>query len=182
MRTMNLFAVTALIAVLSFGEAEAQLLFGGHGSLTNLGTETVQVGETWGVGVRIGYAIAVSPSSAVVFEAVGDKFFPPCRTAECDLLGVQLNVLLARYYNQSTRLYAGIGISYQDFAIEDDVSGIFLDDDARGGNLIIGISWVASPNFQPFLEARFSALYGLREQAGLVFGFRVIRGAQRYFN
>ena len=182
MLKMKVFAIAALLAVPSYGEAGAQVLFGGHGSLTNLGTETVQVGETWGVGGRLGYAILVTNSSAVVFEAVGDVFFPPCRTAECDLLGFQFNVLGAKYYNESTRLYAGIGFSYQDFAIEDDDSGVFVDDDAIGGNLIIGISWVAAPGFQPFFEVRFSALRGLREQAGGVFGFRVIPGAQPYFN
>ncbi len=182
MHTMKVFAVTALLAVLSYGEAEAQVLFGGHGSLTNLGTETVQVGETWGVGGRVGYAIVVTNSLAVVFEAAGDVFFPPCRTAECELLGFQYNVLGARYYSDRIRLYAGLGLSYQDFAIEDDVSGVFVDDDAVGGNLIIGISWVAAPAFQPFFEVRLSALKGMREQAGGVFGFRVIPGAQPYFN
>jgi hypothetical protein len=179
---MKVFAIAALLAVPSYGEAGAQVLFGGHGSLTNLGTETVQVGETWGVGGRLGYAIPVTPSSAVVFEAVGDVFFPPCQTVECDLVGFQFNVLGAKYYNENTRLYAGIGFSYQDFAIEDDDSGVFVDDDAFGGNMIIGISWVAAPSFQPFFEVRFSALRGLREQAGGVFGFRVIPGAQSYFN
>jgi len=179
---MNVLSITAVLALIVFGEAQAQMLFGAHGSVTNLGTETAQVKETWGVGGRVGYALPVTPSAAVVFEAVGDLFFPPCRTAECDLLGFQFNVLGAKYYNESTRVYAGIGLSYQDFAIEDDDSGIFVDDDAFGGNLIIGISWVVKPGFQPFIEARFSALRGLREQAGGVFGFRVIPGAQRYFN
>ena len=180
---MKVLIITALVAVASFGEAHAQMLFGGHGSVTNLGTEAAQVGKTFGVGARVGYAIFVSPSAAVVFEAVGDLFFPPCQTAECDLVGLQFNVLAAQYYNQNTRIYAGLGISYQDFAIEDDDdSGIFIDDNAFGGNLIIGVSWVVSPSFQPFFEMRFSALRGLREQASGIVGFRVIPGAQRFFN
>ena len=182
MRIMKVLMIAALVAVASYGEADAQMLFGGHASLTNLGTESVQVGETFGFGARVGYAIFISPSAAVVFEAVGDIFFPPCRTAECDLLGLQFTLPGAQYYNQNTRVYAGLGISYQDFAIEDDDSAIFLDDDAIGGNLILGVSWVASRSFQPFFEMRFSALRGMREQASGIIGFRVIPGAQRFFN
>ena len=182
MRMMKWIGIAVLLTAVSVGEMEAQVLFGAHGSVTNLGTERAQVGDTWGLGARLGYAIALAPSTAIVFEGVGEKFFPPCRTAECDLIGFQLNVLGTKYYNESTRAYAGLGFSYQDFAIEDDASSVFVDDDAFGGNLIIGVSFVVAPSFQPFIEARFSALNGLREQASALFGFRVIPGVQRYFN
>jgi len=181
-RTAKILAIAAAVLGVSATQAEAQVLFGGQLSVTNLGTDEAQVGETLGIGGRLGYALAVSPSTAVVFEAVGDVYFPPCRTRECDLKGLQFNVLGARYYNEKTRVYAGIGFTWQDYAIEDDGSGFFADDTAVGGNAIIGISWVPSPAFQPFLQGRFSSLNGLRTQAAADVGFRVIPGASPYRN
>ncbi len=181
-RTTKALALALCLLALGSTGAHAQLLFGGQFSVTNLGTDEAQVGETLGIGGRLGYAIMVTPSSAVVFEAVGDLYFPPCRTRECDLVGLQFNVLGARYYNESTRVYAGLGFTWQDYSIEDDGSGFFVDDTAVGGNAIIGISWVPTPQFQPFLQGRFSSLNGLRPQAAADLGFRTIPGASPYRN
>jgi hypothetical protein len=46
-------------------------------SLTNLGTESVKVGETVGVGARLGVSVFQNEKATVMIEGVGEAMFPP---------------------------------------------------------------------------------------------------------
>jgi len=172
-----LFSTVAIASALGVGQAQAQVSFGGQFSVTNLGTDAAKVGETVGVGARLGFGMPLREGAKIVVEVVGDAFFPPCETLSCDLSGGQLNVLAMLDYSESTRIYGGLGFSYQEYSLEDDSDGSAIEGDGWGGNLIIGLSWKAVPQFEPFFEIRLSAMRDMRDQASGQIGFRILPGA-----
>lgn len=177
MRAWMVLSAVALAAAIGFGKAEAQVSFGGQFSLTNLGTDAAKVGETIGVGGRLGFGVPIREGAKIVVEVVGDALFPPCETLSCDLYGGQLNVLAMLDYDESSRIYGGLGFAYQDYSLEDDADGTSVEGDGWGGNLIIGLAWKAVPQFEPFFEIRLSAMRDMRNQASGQIGFRIIPGA-----
>jgi hypothetical protein len=163
--------------VIGAGEVRAQVSFGGQVSVTNLGTDAAQVGETVGVGGRIGVGAWQRRTTRIVVEAVGDAFFPPCGQISCSLYGGQLNVLGMLENDGSSRVYGGLGLAYQDYSLEDDTDGTAVEGHGVGVSLIIGIAWMATPIFEPFFEIRLSALRNMRRQASGEVGFRITPGA-----
>jgi len=174
---MTAIWTVALAATVGLGEAQAQLSIGAQFSVTNLGTDAAQVGETLGVGGRLGIHLWQGPSARVFVEAVGDFFFPPCDQLDCSLYGSQLNVLGMLDSSGSSRVYGGLGLTYQDYSLEDDSDGTSIEGNGTGMNLIIGIAWTAAPMFEPFFEIRLSAIQNMRRQSSGQIGFRIMPGA-----
>ncbi len=171
----------AMIAVtMSWGQLAGQVSFGGQFSVTNLGTESAKVGETLGVGVRMGIPVFENGKTTVMVEGVGEAMFPPCDDISCDLWGVQLNVVAMVEYNDRASIYGGLGPAYQTDTLEDETEGITADGHSFGVSMIIGTIWKASRRFQPFFEFRLSEMFDMRTQAAGVIGFRITPGAPYY--
>jgi len=158
--------------------AEAQVFFGGQVSLTNLGTDQAEIGETLGVGARIGTVVWQNDNAHVAVEGVADAFFPPCDDISCDLFGGQLNVLAVLENSSMSRVYGGVGPIWQTYTLEDD--GLAADGSSWGLSLIVGGSLIASETVEPFFEVRLSAMGELRNQASGIFGFRIVTGRGYY--
>ena len=82
-RTTGITGALLLFGALWAGDAAAQVSFGGQFSVANLGTETVRVGETLGVGGRFGVAVFENEKTTVMVERVGEAMFPPCDEISC---------------------------------------------------------------------------------------------------
>ena len=155
----------------------AQISFGGQFSVTNLGTESVQVGETVGVGARLGVRVLGSDKGTLMIEAVGEAMFPPCQgTLSCELFGGQINLVGFSQYNDRALVYAGVGPVYQTYTLVDEVAGDTAEGSSIGFSMIIGTSWTVSPSFSPFFEIRLSAMKDMRTQSAGSIGFRITPG------
>ena len=173
-----LFGLVALVGLVGASDVKGQISFGGQFSVTDLGTEAAQTGETVGLGGRMGVEVWQQGSARVVVEAVGDAFFPPCGQIDCSLYGVQLNVLGLLANSESSRVYGGLGLVYQNYLLEDDAAGTAVEGSGVGASLIIGIAWIARPIFEPFFEIRLSAVRTMSRQASGQIGFRLTPGAR----
>jgi len=176
-RTIMTAGIGALLSAVLATHTAAQWTFGAQFSLTNLGTESAQVGQTVGVGGRLGVGVGSVRSARIVVEGVGDFFFPPCDEVSCNLYGGQLNLLAFLGESASAQVYGGLGLVYERYRLENDVDDSVFKGDGFGGSLIVGLSWDVSPVFEPMLEIRLSALRDLGRQASGEVGFRLTPGA-----
>ena len=178
MARVALGAIALLTAMATGSEpVAAQISFGASGSFTNLGTETVQVGETAGVAARFGVRVFENEKGVLMIEGVGEAMFPPCEgSITCELYGAQLNVLGIIDYSEKALIYAGVGPAFQSFTLVDELDGETVDGTSLGFSMIIGSMWTVSPTFAPFLEIRLSAMTDIRPQAAGSIGFRITPG------
>ena len=155
----------------------SQASFGSQFSVTNLGTESVQVGETLGVGARLGVRVFENDRGSLMIEAVGEAMFPPCEgTISCDLYGGQINLVGSMDYSDLALIYAGVGPVYQTYTLVDEVEGDTVDGSSIGFSMIIGTAWTVAPSFAPYLEIRLSAMKDMRTQSAGSIGFRITPG------
>ena len=155
----------------------AQISFGTQFSVTNLGTESVQVGETLGVGARLGMRVFENDRGTLMIEGVGEAMFPPCEgTVSCDLFGGQINIVGFMDYSDQALIYAGLGPVYQTYTLVDEVEGDTVEGSSLGFSMIIGTAWTVASTFTPYLEIRLSAMKDMRTQAAGSIGFRITPG------
>ena len=167
---------TALLTAMAAGHGSgaAQMSFGGQLSVTNLGTEEVKVGETLGVGARLGMRVFENDKGALMIEGVGEAMFPPCEgTLTCGLFGAQINLLAFIEYSERALIYAGLGPAFQSFTLVDEGEGVTVDGSSIGFSMIIGTAWTATPSFAPYFEIRLSAMKDMRTQSAGSIGFRI---------
>ena len=177
-RTMGVVTALLLGAAMAHGDVAAQVSFGGQASLTNLGTETVEVGETIGAGARLGVSVFQNEKATVMIEGVGEAMFPPCEDLTgCELFGAQLNVIGFLAHSDVVQIYGGLGAAWQTYTLEDETQALTAEGSSWGVSMIIGLGWVATQTFRPFFEVRLSEMFDMRTQAAGVIGFRIMPGA-----
>ncbi len=166
-----LFALTlAVCLLLSPGsKAEGQVFVGAHGSLIDVR------GATFGIGARFGAVLKQSGGFTIAMEGVGEYLFPPCDVVECDAISLQGNFLFRRQVVSYAEAYAGVGIVYQDFSLEDE--DLKFDGNDIGFNLLVGSQAGRPGGVRPFLEVRITFMDELENQAGASFGIRVPLGS-----
>jgi len=146
-------------------EAEAQVFVGASGSINDVG------GATFGIGARVGVVLHSSPEITVAMEGVGEYLFPPCDVVDCDAISIQGNIIARRQVASYAEAYAGLGVVYQDFTLED--GELKHEGDDLGFSILVGTQSGQPGGIRPFLEVRFSFMDELENQAGAALGIRL---------
>ncbi len=169
----RLARITVLAAALLLGagtDLQAQVSLtqasvGAHATISDIR------GSTWGFGGRFAAEIRESYAVAWDVEGVFDYFMPDCPTFDCNAKSFQLNLLARRTISSMASAYAGAGVAYQRFALEQGAQRVEGDD--WGINLILGARAAVTRAVQPFLEVRFTFKDELRNETATSFGLRV---------
>ena len=164
--------ITLLAAALLLGagtELQAQVRLapvslGAHASLSDIR------GGTWGFGGRFAAEVHESYALAWDVELVQEYFMPNCPSFDCNAHSSQLNLLARRTISSMASAYAGAGVAYQRFALEQGAERVEGDD--WGINLILGARAAVASAVQPYLEVRFTFKDELRNETATSFGLR----------
>lgn len=157
--------VAGSLCLLPSSQAEAQLYVGAHGSLSEVNR------TAWGLGGRLGTVIHQSPELTLAVEGVGEYLWPSCDLVDCNAVVLQANLLARRGVANYAEVYAGLGVVYENFTIEDDQNRHKGDD--LGFGVLAGTQSGQPGSVRPFLEVRYTWMGDLENQAGVSLGIRV---------
>jgi len=161
--------VAISFALLVPGRVEAQVDAGLSGAISDIR------GGTFGVAARLAVAAYSGAEWEFTVEGVGDLFFPPCDAVECDMYGLEFNLLAERRYARRYAVYFGVGAIYENATLEQDGSQVFEGDD-WGLNLLLGNRLPTATEVEPFFEIRLSLMQELTNQVAFAAGIRVPLG------
>ena len=147
--------------------AQAQVALGVQGSLVDV------KGGTWGGGGRLTIVLAQKNDLTFAVDGVVDYLAPSCVEADCKILAYQGNLLVRRGVPRLGEGYLGVGVMYEDYAVEGlptETKGTDL-----GLNLLVGTQGNTG-KIRPFGEVRISFMGDLENQFGLSVGIRALLG------
>jgi len=161
--------VAVLLMSVGPSAASGQIAVGMNGSISDIR------GGTFGVAGRVAVVALTADEWRFALEGVAQVFFPPCDNVDCDLVGVELNLLGERQLGGRFSAYLGAGVIYEDAKLQGDDLQVF-DGDDWGLNLLVGNRLQANERIQPFLEVRLSLMQEQSNQFGFAAGIRVPLG------
>jgi len=145
--------------------AQAQISLGAHASVSELSR------TAFGLGGRVAVVLRQSPDLSLALEGVGEYLWPSCDVVDCGAVLFHANLLGRRRVASYAEAYAGIGVVYEKYTIEDQVNRLKGDD--VGFTILAGTQSGQPGGLRPFLEVRASFMHDLDTQFGAAFGLRV---------
>lgn len=159
----------ATLAPVSAAPVSAQWKLGAQGVFNNV------LDGSWGLGGRVGFAVAPVGSTVLQLQGTGDIYFPDCGAGRsCDLADFQLNALFVLASTPPYEPYLGGGISLQ--PVTRTGVGGDLDKTEVGPVAIIGTRVGFWGRVEPFVEAKWLFKDELGSQFALEFGMVVELG------
>ena len=169
MKSSKLLLLFVVVALGGFSqpryEAEAQVYAGAHASLAEINR------TAWGVGGRLGTIVHQSSDLTLAVEGVVGYFWPSCDLVDCGVTALAANLLGRQRVANYAEVYAGVGVIYENFTVENDQARKTGDD--TGFSVLAGTQSGQPGGIRPFLEVRYAWMGNLENQAEASLGLRV---------
>ena len=168
-KLLRLGVVRALGALAQPGtEAEAQVSAGANASVAEINR------TAWGIGGRLGTIVYQSADLTLALEGVGEYLWPSCDLVDCGVTALAANLLGRQRVASYAEVYAGVGVIYENYTVENDQARKTGDD--TGFSILAGTQSGQPGGIRPFLEVRYSWMGSLENQAEASLGLRVPLG------